>query len=146
MAEELDRNDVMRAMMYLTRMWHNDMRKKNDAVGLNESYRNILIHIVHHDGLNQREIMQKTQHSAASVSLMISQMEQDGLIYKTPDEADKRNMHIHVTEKGQAEDDKGRMMADRLTEDYLKVLSDEECTELLALVSKVIDSRERKKK
>lgn len=145
MAENLDRNDVMRSMMYLTKMWHNDMRKKTENMGLNESYRNILIHIMHHDGLNQREIMQKTQHSAASVSLMISQMEKDGLIYKTPNEEDKRNMHIHITPKGQAEDDKGRLMADHLTEDYLKVLTDDECVTLMTLINKVIAGRDKKK-
>lgn len=69
---------------------------------LNKSQSMILFQL-HRDGrISQKELAQKLNVSAPSITSMIQKMEKSGYIVRNVDEKDQRMMRLDLTEKGQA--------------------------------------------
>ena len=70
---------------------------------LNKSQSMILFQL-HRDGrISQKELAQKLNVSAPSITSMIQKMEKSGYIVRNVDEKDQRMMRLDLTEKGQAQ-------------------------------------------
>ena len=76
------------------------LREQTEKAGMNDSYRPF-IHILHdRDGLTQQELSKITHFTAPTVSVTLQKMEQNGLITRTPDAQDMRQIRVGLTEKG----------------------------------------------
>ncbi len=60
----------------------------------------ILVFLHHCDSKSQNEIAEKTFRDKVSVTKIIDNLEKSGLVYRTPDEKDRRVKRIVLTEKG----------------------------------------------
>lgn len=76
------------------------LREKTEKVGMSSSYRPFLHTLVELDGLTQLELARITHLTAPTVSVTLQKMEQDGLITRTPDPEDMRQIRVSITQRG----------------------------------------------
>ncbi len=85
-----------------SKLFRNYMRNATDKLGLNDTYRPLVMILNREDNLTQLELAKKTNFSAPSISLSLQKMELEGLIERKVDDIDKRQTRIFITEKGRS--------------------------------------------
>ena len=58
----------------LSKIFHYKLRRLADESGLNESYRHILFHLVHKDGVTQLELARATNLRPPTISVTLQKM------------------------------------------------------------------------
>lgn len=86
-------NDI--AKIFNTTIFHATQRK-----GISNSFRWILFHLAHNDGLTQLQLVKLTHFTAPSISVALSKMETDGFVKRVADEKDMRQVRVFLTDKG----------------------------------------------
>ncbi|WP_242985349.1 MarR family winged helix-turn-helix transcriptional regulator [Vallitalea okinawensis] len=97
-----------------------------------------VLEVLYHKGdLRIREIIEKTLSTGGNMTVVIDNLQKDGLVSRYPDPADRRATLISITDKGkQLMDDIFPRHLDSLNEIY-DVLSKEEKEILLVLLKKL---------
>lgn len=114
------------------KIFANHMRTIFEQNNLNGCYRPIIFSLVHHDGLTQLEIVQKTHFKAPTISLTLQKMELEGYVLRKQDESDMRQVRVYLTDKGREYDDK-----------MIKLLKESEKLALASLTNEEILTLER---
>lgn len=89
------------------------------------------------DGLNQKEIAQRTFKKTAEITHIIDKLELKGLLTREQSPHDRREYRIHLTPKGQNLEKEATHAAFKTLEDSLQGISEQECRQLLALLEKI---------
>jgi len=76
------------------------LREKTEKAGMNDSYRPFIHILYDQGGLTQLELAKITHLTAPTVSVTLQKMEQNGLITRTPDPKDMRQIRVSLTEQG----------------------------------------------
>ena len=90
--------------------------------------------------LTQKELIEITGRTSATLSEQLDSMEQNGLIVRTRNEQDKRNVDVTLTTFGQSAAKEARAYRLSKAETRFGFLTDEEKEQLLALLSKLHDA------
>ena len=122
---------LLKAMRDLHRSWM-EVTPKNAGINKSQYFtlRGIKVFMDEHPGskgATVKDLAKNSSRSPASISQKISALEQLGLVYRTPDEKDKRIVYFHVTAEGEKmHDDIHRQMGgfinnvvDKLGEDEI---------------------------
>lgn len=75
-------------------------RRFFDKIGIYPGQHTLLTAISQKEGRSQKELADLISVKPATVAVMIRRMEHSGLLYRRPDDGDKRIMHIYLTESG----------------------------------------------
>ncbi len=97
----------------------------------------VIYHLAQQKGLNQKDLASKLNITPASVSSIVNQMEDEGLLVRIQDEKDERKFSLSLTEKGQS---RVSYVIDswlKIQEGITKGLSDEEKATFLHLLKQV---------
>ena len=79
---------------------HDCLRKAGEQVGVSQSYRGILVHLEHEDGLTQLDLSRRTNVSPPTISVTLQKMERAGLLERRSDPNDQRSIRVYLTEAG----------------------------------------------
>lgn len=79
---------------------HDCLRKAGEQAGVSQSYRGILFHLDHEDGLTQQELSKRIHVSPPSVSVTLQKMERAGLLERRVDKNDQRSVRVFLTQAG----------------------------------------------
>jgi DNA-binding MarR family transcriptional regulator len=96
-----------------------------------------IYHIAQNKKLNQKDLANKLNITPASVSVIVHQMESEGLLIRIPDEKDGRQFNLSLTEKGQNLVPKVRNSWSKIQEKITNGLHESEKATLLHLLQKV---------
>jgi DNA-binding MarR family transcriptional regulator len=96
-----------------------------------------IYHIAQNKKLNQKDLANKLNVTPASVSVIVHQMESEGLLIRIPDEKDGRQFNLLLTEKGQNLVPKVRNSWAKIQEKITNGLHESEKATLLHLLQKV---------
>lgn len=96
-----------------------------------------IYHIAQNKKLNQKDLANKLNITPASVSIIVHQMESEGLLIIIPDEKDGRQFNLLLTEKGQSLVSKVRNSWSKIQEEITNGLHKSEKATLLRLLHKV---------
>lgn len=90
-------------LFHTVRVLGRAVESRAQAAGLNRSRGMVLGHLAHRtEGVTAAELRRCLGVTAASMSRLLSDMERDGLLQRTPHPADARAMLIHLTDAGRA--------------------------------------------
>lgn len=89
--------------------------------------------------ISQRELLEKTNMKSASLSEIVIKLENNNLITRTPNQEDKRNMILSLTQKGEEEAIRMREVSSQIADRAFSILNDEEKENLLSILSKLKD-------
>jgi DNA-binding MarR family transcriptional regulator len=87
--------------------------------------------------LNQKNLANKLNITSASVSVIVNQMESEGLLIRIADEKDGRKFNLLLTEKGQSLVSKVRGLWFKIQDEITKGFNENEKTNLCLLLQKV---------
>lgn len=90
----------------VSKMFGDNMRREMAKLGINASYRPILVHLAKNEGITQLDLVKLTHLTAPSISVTLRKMEADALIRKETDSKDMRQIRLYLTDKGIALDEK----------------------------------------
>ena len=143
----MDNNNknILMLMTDISKMFHCEMRKKTDEDSKMVTYRPILHVLRCHDGCTQLDIVNYTLLKAPTISLTLTNMESDGLIYRKENTDDKRITNIYITDKGKEINEKMRILAEGLKNDFIKGISIQEQEEVKKVLLKIMKNVEKLK-
>ena len=96
-----------------------------------------IYHIAQNKRLNQKDLANKLSITPASVSVIVNQMESEGLLNRIPDEKDGRKFTLLLTEKGRSLVSKVRNSWLKIQEEITNGFTESEKGTLLRLLQKV---------
>lgn len=96
-----------------------------------------IYHISQNKKLSQKDLASKLNITPASISVIVHQMESEGLLTRIPDEKDKRQVNLSLTEKGENLLPKVSNSWSKIQEKITRGLNESEKATLLHLLQKV---------
>lgn len=101
-----------------------------EKIGMRYSYRHVLKPLIENDSLTQLELVNITNLKAPTISITLRNMEREGIVTRCKNDADRRETHVAITEKGkkmykkvlEALADAEKIMLKGLTEKELKAM------------------------
>ncbi len=127
---------VMQLMLELTRYFNHSVQHDEQAVGMKMSYRRLLPLIARYGCVNQRFLVEKSHQRPPTISLALTEMEEQGLITRSPGE-DRREVMVQLTEKGKKLDDSVQEILNRHDQEVESALTEEELKALWQLLYKM---------
>lgn len=121
----------------LSRIFHHRLRALAENVGINESYRHLLFHLSHGEGMTQLELARATGLKPPTISVTLQKMENDGYVTRVPDENDMRAMRVYLTDKGKEFEMESRRVVRAMDAQAKEGMTDEEIKTLMTLLDKI---------
>ena len=136
--EEECRISPMMLINEINRLMGDKIREGGDDNPISQrSGRLLLMELSKKDGVTQLELVNATHLKAPTISVSLGKLEQNGYVYRRPDEYDLRATRVFLTEKGKELDSKIKKRI--RTEERLATekLTKEECEMLSAILIKI---------
>lgn len=127
-------------MMYineLSKLFGDIMRREQDSANLQNSYRNLLFHLVRQDGCTQLHLAKMTHLKAPTVSVTLQKMERDGYVARVSDENDLRQTLVYLTPKGREYNDKMHRKIFEIEDTVMAAITPEETAQVTAILKKM---------
>lgn len=96
-----------------------------------------LMEIVDNDGISQEKLSSQLKISKSTTAVIVRQLLESGLITRKPDEKDRRNFHLHATEKARNLIPGIKKIIDLCHSTILQDLTDDEQNQFVDLLRKV---------
>ncbi len=88
------------------------------------------------EGITQKELSHKNCVKPATITGMLSKLEAQHLVYRVPDEADKRIMRVYLTKEGHHFAEHSDHLIEKLADQLFQGFSEEDLHTLLRLIEK----------
>ena len=128
------------AINALSKIFHNNIHALAEEFGLNDSYRHLLFHLAHGDGMTQLQLARATNLKPPTVSITLQKMEAEGYVERRQDEMDLRAVRVYLTDKGRAFDDASRKLVDMIDQKAMEGFSANEIRVLMELLDRIYDN------
>ena len=133
--------DLMHQFHHTFNLMHRQYHQiANDKVGIRHGQGKILMILTREDGIGQKELAERLQIRAATLSELLDKMQKNGWIVRKNNEHDRRKINIHITEEGKAVSEQNREARNEMAEKMFGVLSDAEKETLKKLFERLDES------
>ncbi|GGG58753.1 MULTISPECIES: MarR family winged helix-turn-helix transcriptional regulator [Paenibacillus] len=122
----------------LTREWK--MSLEEGLAPLTEGQLNVLELMLQFEPMKPSDLLQHLSTTPAAITTLLDRMERNELIVRTRDDNDRRIVWVSVSEKGQAEAERGREIRSKLFEESLDRISAHNQQLLVYLLGKVANA------
>ena len=129
---------------HMARLFERGLAARIRPLGLTTGTFPALLELWDHDGLTQKELVERLDIEQATMANTLSRMERDGLIRRERDLEDGRVQRIRLTERARALRPPAVAAATAENEDALSGLSAEEGAQFVGLMRKVIETRRQR--
>lgn len=82
------------------RQLHRGLGERLQAYGITIAQWSVLVVLWEVDGLTHKELSDRVMVEMATISRTLDRMERDGLVNRVRSETDRRQVHVHLTDKG----------------------------------------------
>ena len=104
---------------------------------INKSYRFILFHLAHNDGISQLEIARLTSLKPPTISITLHAMEEAGYVERITDAKDKRQVNVFLTAKGKRYNSEMSSLLKQTESIALEGISEEEKEAFMQTLAKI---------
>ena len=129
--------NTSKLILDLARYFEKEVRKEADPLGMRHSYRRLLPILTRNDGVSQYFLVRETGLRAPTISVTLRSMEERGLITRTQNPDDKREILISLTDEGRTLDQAVRRLIRRNEQKIESALDDADRAELCRLLIKM---------
>ncbi|QGY39522.1 MarR family transcriptional regulator [Pseudodesulfovibrio cashew] len=95
---ELNSNTFFQELSRLQRLYTRSLTIRLGQLKVQPGYLAVLFRLWEKDGITQKELVRGLDIEQATLSNTLNRMERDGLVTRTRDKLDRRNLHIRLTE------------------------------------------------
>jgi len=135
--QELQDINVLMKIHDTSKMFRDYIRRSTDKTGINSTYHRIMGAIARFGSLSQVDLVNITNLKAPTISLMLKNMEYEGLIKKEVDPQDARVVKISFTEKGVLQSEENMKFIREKELEVEKVITEEERSIILNCLEKI---------
>jgi len=115
-------------------------RTRMDGKYLPNGQGRIMYAVFSNDGVTQSELAQILKIRPQSLTRVLVQLEEQGLIIRKREEQDRRNISVYITEEGKKHHQTIIEERNRVSDEMFDCLNGKEKNELKTLLDRVIDS------
>lgn len=125
----------------ISRLFRGRLRAMDDGGAMSQPGAHLVLSwLGMHDGICQRELVEATHLRPPTVSVLLRDMEEEGLVERKGDPDDQRAVRVYLTEKGRASDRENIETIHTLDKIGLRGLSEEEIRTLMTLLPRIRDN------
>ena len=128
---------------YAARLFAQALYRRIGPHGITTGQFPVLLMLWEQEGFTQTQLAERLAVEQPTMANTLKRMERDGLIRRVPDLDDRRQAHVHLTERGRALRDVLSASARETNGVALAGLSAEEAEQFLALARRVIQNLEQ---
>lgn len=121
---------VMMLINEVSRLFHNHMRSEGEKIGMQEGFRQLIMHLSHEDDLTQLDLVKRTHLKAPTVSVTLRKMEAAGLVTRETDQIDQRQTRVKITESGKRMDKLIKQNIKKTEDIFVRGISEADCQTL----------------
>ncbi|MGN1119235.1 MAG: MarR family winged helix-turn-helix transcriptional regulator [Oscillospiraceae bacterium] len=133
-------NDTIAAVNEASYMFGNYVCEKLENIGMRSSYRHVMRPLMENESLTQLELVRITGLKAPTISITLRNMEREGLVRREKNDADRRETHVQITDKGREMHARVIEVLEDAEKIMLKGLSDDEKKAACAILGKMSDN------
>ena len=111
-----------------------------DEMAARHGTRSVLSFLALGDGVTQLDLVNATHLRPPTISVILKELEADGIVERRRDEADMRSIHVYLTDKGRALDRRNISKIKHLDAVALNGLDKDEQETLMQLLGKIRDN------
>lgn len=126
---------------HLARLFARGLVSRIKPLGLTTGTFPALLELWDHDGLTQKQLVERLDIEQATMANTLARMERDGLVIRVKDESDGRVQRVWLTDRARELRGPALRAAVAENEDALSALSEEEQAHFIALMRKIITAR-----
>jgi len=123
---------------WAARLFGRSFNRRLAGVGLSVGQWPILLALFQEDGLTQAQLVRRLDLEQPTVANTLKRMERDGLVHRAPHVTDRRQEHVHLSERGRTLSPQLIAMGAEVNTAALAGLSPSEARTLLELLHRVI--------
>jgi len=101
-------------------------------------------HLIHHDGISQKELTKYTKLDKGSITSQLHYLENNGYITRKQSKEDARVLNLFITEKTKEKSDKIQSIFKEWTGNLLKGFDEQEKEEALKSLIRIAENAENK--
>ena len=113
------------------------VRRDMERIGMRASYRHVMRPLIENESLTQLELVKLTGLKAPTISITLRNMEREGIVAREKNDADRRETHVSITEKGRQMHADVLKALERADKQMLKGISDNELKAACAVLEKM---------
>lgn len=125
---------------WAARLFGRAFNRRLQAIGASVGQWPILLALLQQDGLTQAELVRRLDLEQPTVANTLKRMHRDGLIQRAAHATDRRQEHVHLSDRGRTLAPQLVQMATEVNRAALAGLSPTEAQTLLELLHRVIDN------
>ena len=122
---------------------NNSISEKVAPFGINGGQFEYFIFIFQNEGINQNQLAKIKNVGKASVTKAVKILEEKGFIFRSVDEADKRNYKLYTTEKGKKYIDDMLNQKEVMEQIIFDGFTSEEKEQLTSLLTRMLNNSEK---
>ena len=123
------------------KLFHQSIKKEADLLGINPTYRFVFMALnQNEEGITQSEICEVVHHKKSSISLLLQEMENEGLISREKSKIDNRQTIVKLTKKGYELDLKLKQIFSKYEAKIYDSLNEDELSQIRTSLYKIITS------
>lgn len=125
----------------ISRLFRGRLRAMDDGGAMSQPGAHLVLSwLAINDGICQRELVAATHLRPPTVSVLLRDMETEGLVERKGDPDDQRAVRVYLTEKGRKRDRENIQKIHALDEVGLRGLSEDEIQALMVLLTRIRDN------
>lgn len=133
-------NETIKSVNDASFMFGKYVSRELEAIGMRTSYRHVMKPLMEHDGLTQLELVNITKLKAPTISITLRNMEREGIVRREKNDADRRETHVYITERGREMHKKILEAFERAEQVMLKDISEKELITAQKILAKMTDN------
>ena len=134
------RHKFLRCLILVTKLHKKMIEREVSQTGVYRSQHQILMYVADHPNVSQKDIALLHHASPATIAVSLKKLEKGGYLVRRMAEEDNRVNQILLTEKGKATVEKSRQMFQRIEEQVLKGISEEEMQQTEAVLKHLFEN------
>ena len=139
-------HSIMRDIVRISHNGRRKLHKQPEGNGCrHRGYGHILDLLSQHNGLTQQQLAQMLGIRPQSASEAVTNLEEQGLVEKSPNPQDKRSYLLYITPEGQKQQEETQKRRQENARRILEPLTAEEKNTLQTLLQKVVSALEENK-
>ena len=116
------------------------MCEELEKIGMRSSYRHVMQPLMENESLTQLELVKITGLKAPTISITLRNMEREGIVRREKNDADRRETHVYITDKGREMHAKIIESLEKAEKIMLEGLSEKELKAARTVVDKMSDN------
>jgi MarR family transcriptional regulator, organic hydroperoxide resistance regulator len=129
---------VAQLLFQICRLSGRHFRAQMESVGLHRGQGFLLLHLLHNNGIPQRDLAQAMNIRPASISCMLQRMEKEGWVKRMRDPDDQRVVRVFASEKGLTLRSQARRQFQEMEAEINALYNDAERATLEQMMSRLV--------